>query len=190
MLALHALAHRALLSVCRSVEPVEQRAMQAIELAREHGWEEAAPEAAASYAALGGANLWRGRLREAESWLELPERVLEHNTQPTAAMLYATRGLLAFTRGQHTEAGCSLSIGIPSGWTLCLSCRTCLRRACKRSSSRGDQGMTTVVELVVVVAVTGVEVPVVEVPVDWPIDGMTTNDGGPGRFWWMVTVDW
>src|SRR6202034_3173835 len=43
MLELHALAHRALLSVFRSLEPVEQRAMQAIELARKHGWEEAAP---------------------------------------------------------------------------------------------------------------------------------------------------
>ena len=104
MLELHALAHRALLSVFRSLEPVEQRAMQAIELARKHGWEETAPAAAAAYVALGGATVWRGRLREAESWLDLAERVLGHDTQPTAAMLYATRGLLAFARGRHAEA--------------------------------------------------------------------------------------
>ena len=105
MLELHALANRALLSVFRSLEPVEQRAMQAIELARKHGWEETAPAAAAAYVALGGATVWRGRLREAESWLDLAERVLERDTQPTAAlMLYATRGLLAFARGRHAEA--------------------------------------------------------------------------------------
>jgi LuxR family maltose regulon positive regulatory protein len=104
MLELHALAHRALLSVFRSLEPVEQRAMQAIELARKHGWEEAAPATATAYVALGAATVWRGRLREAESWLDLAERVLEHDTQPTAAMLYATRGLLEFARGRHAEA--------------------------------------------------------------------------------------
>ena len=104
MLELHALAHRALLSVFRSREPVEQRAMQAIELARKHGWEETAPAAAAAYVALGGATVWRGQLREAESWLDLAERVLGHDTQPTASMLHATRGLLAFARGRHVEA--------------------------------------------------------------------------------------
>ena len=104
MLELHALAHRALLSVFRSPEPVEQRAMQAIELARKHGWEETAPAAAAAYVALGGTTVWRGRLGEAESWLDLAERVLGHDTQPTAAILYATRGLLAFARGRHAEA--------------------------------------------------------------------------------------
>ena len=105
MLELQALAHRALLSVFRSLEPVEQRAMQAIELARKHGWEETAPAAAAAYVALGGTTVWRGRLREAESWLDLAERVLGRDTQPTAAMmLYATRGLLAFARGRHAEA--------------------------------------------------------------------------------------
>ena len=79
--------------------------MQAIELARKHGWEETAPAAAAAYVALGRATVWRGRLREAESWLDLAERVLGRDTQPTAAlMLYATRGLLAFARGRHAEA--------------------------------------------------------------------------------------
>ena len=39
------------------------------------------------------------------SWLDLAERVLERDTQPTPAlMLYATRGLLEFARGRHAEA--------------------------------------------------------------------------------------
>ena len=104
MLELHALAHRALLSVFRSQEPVEQRAMQAIDLARKHGWEETAPATAAAYVALGGAAAWQGRLGQAESWLDLAERVLGRDTQPTAAMLHATRGLVAFARGQYAEA--------------------------------------------------------------------------------------
>ncbi len=111
MLELQALANRALLRVVRSLEPVEQRAMhaieamQAIELARKHGWEEAAPAAAAAYVAIGVTTVWRGQLREAESWLDLAERVLERDTQPTPAlMLYATRGLLEGARGRHAEA--------------------------------------------------------------------------------------
>ena len=104
MLELHALAHRALLSVFRSKEPVEPRAMQAIELARKHGWEETATATAAAYVALGGDMVWQGRLEEAELWLDLAQRVLGHDTQPTAAMLHAARGLLAFARGQETEA--------------------------------------------------------------------------------------
>ncbi len=104
MLELHALAHWALLTPFRSLATAEQRAMQAIELARKHGWEETAPAAAAAYVALGGATVWCGRLGEAESWLDLAERVLGHDTQPTAATLYATRGLLEFARGRHAEA--------------------------------------------------------------------------------------
>ena len=73
-------------------------------LAEANGWEEAAPAAAAAAVALGGATVWRGQLEEAESWLDLAERVLGHDTQPTASMLHATRGLLAFARGRHAEA--------------------------------------------------------------------------------------
>ena len=106
MLELQALANRALLSSFHhSLATAEERAMQAIELARKHGWEEAAPAAATAYVVLGRATVWRGRLREAEPWLDLAERVLERDTQPTPAlMLYATRGLLAFARGRHAEA--------------------------------------------------------------------------------------
>ncbi|MGH2926659.1 MAG: AAA family ATPase [Solirubrobacteraceae bacterium] len=105
MLELQALANWALLSVFRSLATAEQRAMQAIELARKHGWEETASAAATAYVALGGATLWRGQLAAAEGWLDRAQRVLEHVTQPTAAlMLYATRALLEGARGRHAEA--------------------------------------------------------------------------------------
>jgi LuxR family maltose regulon positive regulatory protein len=105
MLELQALANWALLSSFRSLATAEQRATQAIELARKHGWEETAPAAATAYVVLGVATVWRGRLGEAESWLDLAERVLERDAQPTPALtLYATRALLAFARGRHAEA--------------------------------------------------------------------------------------
>ena len=106
MLELQALANRALLSSFHhSLATAEQRATQAIELARKHGWEETAPAAATAYVVLGRATVWRGRLREAESWLDLAERVLKRDTQPTPAMmLYATRALLEGARGRHAEA--------------------------------------------------------------------------------------
>ncbi len=106
MLELQALANWALLSSFHhSLATAEQRATQAIELARKHGWEETAPAAATAYVVLVHATVWRGRLREAESWLDLGERVLEHDTQPTPAlMLYATRALLEGARGRHEEA--------------------------------------------------------------------------------------
>ena len=105
MLELQALANWALLSSFRSPATAELRATQAIELARKHGWEETAPAAATAYVVLGRATVWRGRLREAEPWLDLAERVLERDTQPTPAlMLYATRTVSAFARGRHAEA--------------------------------------------------------------------------------------
>jgi LuxR family maltose regulon positive regulatory protein len=104
MLELQALAYWAITSVFRSLAIAGERATQAIELARKHGWEETA-SAAVAYAVLGGVTLWRGRLREAESWLDRADSVLEHVTEPTATLpMYATRALLEFARGRHEEA--------------------------------------------------------------------------------------
>ena len=105
MLELQALGSWALLSGFRSVAMSEQRARQAIELARRHGWDETTSAAATAYVALGGATLWRGRLAEAEGWLDRAERVLEHATQPTAAtVLRTTRAFLESARGRHVKA--------------------------------------------------------------------------------------
>jgi LuxR family maltose regulon positive regulatory protein len=105
MLELQALANWAFVSVFRSMATTEQRAMQAIELARAHGWEETASAAAIAYVALAGAAVVHGRLGEAEPWLDRAEGVLQHVTEPVATlMLYATRGLLESARGRYAQA--------------------------------------------------------------------------------------
>jgi LuxR family maltose regulon positive regulatory protein len=97
---LQALANWALLSVFRSPSTAEQRATQAIELARRHGWEETA-SAATAYVVLGSVMLSRGRLEEVEPWLDRAGRVLEHTTEPAEAlMLQPVRGLLELARGR------------------------------------------------------------------------------------------
>ena len=103
-LEVQALAHSALLSQYR-YQAIEERARQAIELARKHGWEDTASAAATAYVALGSATLWRGQLAEAEGWLERAELVLRHFAQPTTAMtLYTARAWLEFARGRYEKA--------------------------------------------------------------------------------------
>ena len=87
MLELQALSHLALLGVLRSPAIGEQRAREAIELARAHGWEETASAAASAYLALGNVTLWRGQLAEAEGWLDRAELVLRRFAEPTTAMM-------------------------------------------------------------------------------------------------------
>jgi LuxR family transcriptional regulator, maltose regulon positive regulatory protein len=104
LLELQALGYRALVDGMRSQARAEKRAWQAIELARKHGWEER-PLAAGAYLVLGTAQLRRGRLAEAETWLERAERAVQHEGDPAAALtLYAARGVLESSRGRHHEA--------------------------------------------------------------------------------------
>jgi LuxR family maltose regulon positive regulatory protein len=105
LLELQALSHLGILGSVRSVALGEQRAREAIELARAHGWEETAPFAATAYLTLGGAALWRGQFAEAEGWLDQAELVLRRFAEPTTAMmLHATRTVLEFARGRHEVA--------------------------------------------------------------------------------------
>jgi LuxR family transcriptional regulator, maltose regulon positive regulatory protein len=104
-LEIQALSDLALLSLVRARSIAEERARQAIDLARAHGWEETLSATATAYLALAGATLWRGQLAEAEGWLERAELVLRRFAQPTTAMmLYAARALLEFARGHHDAA--------------------------------------------------------------------------------------
>jgi LuxR family transcriptional regulator, maltose regulon positive regulatory protein len=104
-LELQALADLALLSQVRSPAIGERRAREAIDLARAHGWEETTSAAATAYVALASVILWRGRLAEAEGWLDRAERVLRRFAEPTTAMmLYADRAVLEFARGRHEAA--------------------------------------------------------------------------------------
>ena len=105
MLELQALSHLAILGLLRSPAIGDQRATEAIELARAHGWEETASAAASAYVALGGMTLWRGQLAEAEGWLDRAELVLRRFAEPTTAMMvYAARAMLEFARGRHEAA--------------------------------------------------------------------------------------
>jgi LuxR family transcriptional regulator, maltose regulon positive regulatory protein len=77
---------------------------QAIELAERHGWAEE-PLAGMAYAQLGTVLLYRGRLAEAEPWLERAERTLRTEVEPAAGMsLRYTRAVLELARGRYQEA--------------------------------------------------------------------------------------
>jgi len=103
-LELQAFSHWAILGLLRSPAIGERRARQAIELARAHGWEESY-WATTAYVALGSVTLWRGRLAEAEGWLDRAEDALERLAEPTTAMmLYAARTMLELARGRREAA--------------------------------------------------------------------------------------
>jgi LuxR family transcriptional regulator, maltose regulon positive regulatory protein len=105
MLELQALADSAILGSVQCTPIGEQRAREAIELARAHGWEETTPFAASAYVALGTVALWRGRLAETEEWLDRAELVLPRYPEPTTAMvLYGAWAILEFARGRHEAA--------------------------------------------------------------------------------------
>ncbi|MGB9183836.1 MAG: LuxR C-terminal-related transcriptional regulator [Solirubrobacteraceae bacterium] len=104
VLEISGLAHLAIVACLRSFTLGAERGTQAIELARRHGWSEE-PCVAVAYVALGAANVWRGRLGEAESWLGQAERTLPPQVQRAAGLLlHATRGMLELGRGRDGAA--------------------------------------------------------------------------------------
>jgi LuxR family transcriptional regulator, maltose regulon positive regulatory protein len=103
-LELVALAHWSLAGVLRSEMITEDQARHAIELAQKHGWDDDVAVAAA-YIATGGAALYRGRLPEAERWLERAESALRREAYPAPALaLYALRGVIELARGRPDRA--------------------------------------------------------------------------------------
>jgi LuxR family maltose regulon positive regulatory protein len=104
-LELHGLAHGAhwmLLSRPDASQPEWSR--QAIELAERHGWGQESL-AGMAYAQLGIVMLYRGRLDEAEPWLERAERTLRTEVEPAAGMsLRYARAVLELARGCYQEA--------------------------------------------------------------------------------------
>jgi LuxR family maltose regulon positive regulatory protein len=103
-LELLALAHRPVVEIFRARATGEEEAREAIELAHKHGLEEDVAVAVA-YIVLGVAAFWRGRLDEAEHWLELGENILAQDAQPPPALLlYAARQVLELARGRPAQA--------------------------------------------------------------------------------------
>ena len=79
------LAHLAQLESWRSFQLGAQRSLQAIELARQHGWADE-PVAGLAYLALGVAMVTQGRLEEAERALGQAERTVRAEVEPAAGM--------------------------------------------------------------------------------------------------------
>jgi LuxR family maltose regulon positive regulatory protein len=98
------LANLAVAASVRSTPLAAERSRQAIELAWRHGWSEA-PTTGAAYAILGATMVFRGRLAEAESWVEHAERTFAAEAGPGVEIgRYFIRGLLELARGHHEQA--------------------------------------------------------------------------------------
>ncbi|HEY2200815.1 MAG TPA: hypothetical protein VGH56_02925, partial [Solirubrobacteraceae bacterium] len=105
LLELGALSHMGLASYVRSMPLGEEHSNQAVELAQTNGWSEDAFVGVA-YVVLGSLNLWRGRLPEAELWLQRATRALPGDVEVAPAaglMLHGSRALLALVRADREE---------------------------------------------------------------------------------------
>jgi LuxR family maltose regulon positive regulatory protein len=99
-----ALAHGAIAASFRSFSLSAKLSMEAIEVARRHGWSDD-PVAGLGYAVLAAARVWQGRLEEAEQWLDRAGRALRAGVEPAAGMVFhGTRGLLESARSRDEEA--------------------------------------------------------------------------------------
>ena len=98
-------AHQAAIEGFQGAYPVAaERSLQAIELARRHGWTDE-PAAGIAYVILAIVLAWRGRLDEAEPWIQRAERTVRPEAEPTAGLLVCyARGLHGLARGHHTDA--------------------------------------------------------------------------------------
>ena len=98
------LAHWAMVASVRSFAPAAERSVQAVELARRHGWADQSV-AAIAHLALGAALVWRGRLEEAEPWLQRAERTMRAESEPAAGLLlHHVRAELEVARGCDRDA--------------------------------------------------------------------------------------
>jgi LuxR family transcriptional regulator, maltose regulon positive regulatory protein len=98
------LTYRAEIELNRRIPRAEELSRQAIELAGQHGWTDDLFAGFASMT-LGSALTWRGRLDEAEDWVQRAERIFRAEANPASAMGgYFVRGQLELARGQFADA--------------------------------------------------------------------------------------
>jgi LuxR family transcriptional regulator, maltose regulon positive regulatory protein len=99
------LAHQAAIEGFRSSYSLAaERSLQAIELARRHGWTDESA-AGIAYVILAIVLTWRGRLDEAEPWIQRAERTVRPEAEPTAGLLVCyARGLLELARDRLADA--------------------------------------------------------------------------------------
>ncbi len=88
----------------RPLARVAERARQAIELARRHGWT-GEPAFGVACRALGVSLAWQARPEEAEPWVQLGERTVTAEAEPAAAAgVCFSRGVLELARGRDQDA--------------------------------------------------------------------------------------
>jgi LuxR family maltose regulon positive regulatory protein len=98
------LAHWAVVASVRSFAPAAERSLQAVELARRHGWANQSL-AGIAYLALGAALVFQGRLEEAEPWLQRAEQTVRAEAEPAVGLLlHHVRAELEVARGCDDEA--------------------------------------------------------------------------------------
>jgi LuxR family transcriptional regulator, maltose regulon positive regulatory protein len=98
------LAYQAIGEFYRSFPRTAERSMQAVELARAHGWTDE-PAAGIAYMRLGSVLAWQGRPEEAEPWVRHAERIVRAEAEPAAALgVHHVRGVLELARGCDADA--------------------------------------------------------------------------------------
>jgi LuxR family transcriptional regulator, maltose regulon positive regulatory protein len=98
------LARQAAVEFFRSFSPAAERARQAVELARRHGWTDE-PTAGFASMILGSVLMWQGRLEEAEPLLQQAERTTREEAEPIRGLgILNIRGVLELARGRDADA--------------------------------------------------------------------------------------
>jgi len=98
------LAYQAAVEIYRSAARAAERSMQAIELARRHGWTED-PAAGIAYLTFGSVLVGQGRPEEAEAWVQRAERTVTEDAEPAARLaVQYFRGRLELGRGRDADA--------------------------------------------------------------------------------------
>jgi LuxR family maltose regulon positive regulatory protein len=98
------LAFSAQLTSWQSFPQGAERSVQAIELAKRHGWADE-PVVGIAYLALGVTMVTQGRIEDAERALSQAERTVRVEVEPAAGMrLYFGRGMLEFVGGRYDTA--------------------------------------------------------------------------------------
>ena len=107
------LAYQASAGIYRSFARVAERGMQAIELARRHGWTDE-PAAGIASVMLADVLALQGRPEEAEPWVQRAERTVRAEAEPAAGLLIrSVRGDLELAHGRDAEALAALRAAEP-----------------------------------------------------------------------------
>jgi LuxR family transcriptional regulator, maltose regulon positive regulatory protein len=98
------LAYLAAVEIYRSAARAAERSMQAIDLARRHGWTEE-PAAGIAYLTFGSVQIGQGRPEEGEVWVQRAERTVTEEAEPAARLaVHYVRGRLELGRGRDADA--------------------------------------------------------------------------------------